>query len=340
MVFRFIVQINKNAMKILSYVLAVLVIAGSVLYYGCDDSGQIPKQETAGQVKFTQSIKLPQLDPVNDGYYNLFILLTDTLGNPRFSNLGRFNVLTSGQLVDPSGNPMTLQVNANDTLDLARAIYAVISIDMGVVTQPGITRIAAGPITVHPDSVTARLLITDTAAIGSPMTAALGPNSVFYIVNAPTGTAGDCGKGLWFCDQDGVLSWPNGSALNPGMGWQYHGYVRNKSTGELFSTGIFYDPNNFDSDGAGACADTVGTAYSKPGQDWIRNGCGNISNILDGNHEAFVTLEPEFRSGSLPPFVLKLYYQNIIISGLNCNRHDNMFTQRQNIPDILLRVTR
>lgn len=339
MVFRFIIQFNKNAMKILSYVLVVLVIAGSVLYYGCDDAGQIPKELKAGQVTLKQNVNLPQLDPATDGYYNLFIILTDTLGNPRASHVARFNVLTSGAIVDVSGNPLTLSMNPNDTTDLPRALYSIISIDIGVVTAPGPTRIVAGPVTVHADSVTAKLLVTDTLAIGSAMTAALGPNSVLYIVNSPTGSIGDCGKGIWFTDQDGIRSWPVGSGLNPGWGWKYQGYLRNKSTGELLPTGSFYDPDNFDSDGAGPCADTLGPAYNKPGQDWIRTGCGNVSNILDGNYEVFATLEPESRSSAVP-FVLKLYYQNVIISGLGCNRRDNMFTQRQNIPNIDLRVTR
>lgn len=339
MVFRFIVQNKRNAMKILSYILAVLVISGSVFYYGCDDSGQLPVELKAGQVVLKQNVNLPTLDPTTDGYYNLFVILADTLGNIRPSHVARFNVLTSGEIVDVSGNPLTLTMNPNDTVDLARALYSVISIDIGVVTEPGLTRIVAGPIAVYPDSVTAALRINDTAAVGSAMTAALGPNSVLYIVNTPTGTGSDCGKGIWFTDQDGIRSWPVGSGLNPGWGWKYQGYLRNKSTGELLPTGSFYDPDNFDSDGAGPCADTLGPAYNKPGQDWIRTGCGNVSNILDGNYEVFATLEPESRSSAVP-FVLKLYYQNLIVSSLGCNRRDNMFTQRQNIPNIDLRVTR
>ncbi len=327
-------------MKITSYFLAILVITCSVFYYGCDDAGKIPVEETAGAVKFTQNVKLLPLDPVIDGYYNLFVILTDSFGTPRASHLGRFNVLANGTLVDPSGNPMTLTMNPNDTIDLGRALYSIISIDIGVVNQPGPSRIIAGPVTVHADSITARLVINDTLAVGSAMTAALGPNSVLYIVNTPTGTSGDCGKGIWFCDESGVRSWPVGSNLTPGWGWQYHGYIRNKATGQVYSTGTFYDADNFDSDGAGACADTLGTAYSKPGQDWVKTGCANITNILDGNHEVFATLEPEFRSGSAPPFVLKFYYQGNIISSIGCNRRDNMFTQRANIPDVYLRISR
>ncbi len=103
MVFTFIIQNNRNAMKILSYVLVVLVIAGSVLYYGCDDSGQLPVELLAGQVVLTQNVHLPTLDPTTDGYYNLFVILADTLGNVRSSHLARFNVLTSGEIVDVSG---------------------------------------------------------------------------------------------------------------------------------------------------------------------------------------------------------------------------------------------
>lgn len=340
MVFRFILHIIKIAMKIRHYILVFLVIALSGLYYGCDDAGKIPVEEKAGAITFTQTVNLLTLDPVNDGYYNLFLILADSFGTPRASHMGRFNVQTNGTLTDPSGNPMSLSLLASDTIDLGRALYAIISIDLGVVNQPGPTRIVAGPVTVYPDSVTARLRVTDTLAMGSAMASALGPNSVLYIINAPTGNVFDCGKGLWFADENGTSSWPAGSSLTPGWGWQYHGYVRNKISGQVFDMGTFYDPFNPDSDGAGACADTIGAPYTKPGQDWVKFGCSSLTNIMDGNHEVFATIEPEFRSGTLPPFVFRLYYQRFIIAGLGCNRRDNMFTQRGNIPDVTLRITR
>ena len=125
-----------------------------------------------------------------------------------------------------------------------------------------------------------------------------------------------------------------------GWGWQYRGWVRNKTTNEYFTTGTFYRADTVDSDWAGACADTLGTGYNVPGQDWDITGCTNFASMLDGNHEVFVTLEPEFRSANIAPFVLKLYYQNLIVTSVGCNRRDNMFTQRQNLPSINLRVTR
>jgi len=327
-------------MKIISYLLAILVITGSVFYYGCDDSGKIPVEESAGQVILTQNINFLPLDPATEGYYNLFLVLTDSFGTPRSVHLGRFNVTSSGEIVDENGNPKTLTVPENDTVDIERSLYSVISIDVAPVVFPGLSRILAGPVTVHRDSVTARLLMSDTAAVGSSMNAILSSNSVLYIINAPTGNAGDCSKGLWFCGQDGNSSWNPGSALIPNRGWIYQGFIKNRSTGEVFSTGRFHDPEQPDFDGAGTCADTFGTAYNKPGQDWVKPGCSNVSRIDDGNYEAFVTLQPESRAETLPPFVLKLYRQQNIIVNLGCNRVDNVFTQRQNFPDVNLRITR
>jgi hypothetical protein len=172
------------------------------------------------------------------------------------------------------------------------------------------------------------------------MNAVQGPNSVLYIVNTPTSNGANCGKGLWFCDQGGAFSWPPGSNLRPSWGWQYRGWVHNKVTDEYFTTGTFYRADTTDSDGAGSCADTLGPAYTKPGQDWTKTGCSSLGNILDGNYETFITLEPEFRPANITPFVFKLYYQNTISNSLGCDRRDNMYTQRQNIPDVNLRVTR
>ncbi|MCC6865620.1 MAG: hypothetical protein IT280_05610 [Ignavibacteria bacterium] len=328
-------------MRKTSYIIPVLFIFFcSMLYFGCDDSGTLPEELTAGQVILHQKIKLLPLDPVLDGYYNLFLVLTDSIGTPRTVHLGRFNVTTAGEIIDESGNPKTLSVPANDTIDLGRSLYSIISIDPSPVIFPGPTRILAGPVSIYRDSVTAVMLMNDTLAVGSSINSLLSSNSVLYHINTPTGLSGDCSKGIWFCQPGGVSSWNPGSALTLNRGWIYQGFVRNKTTGQVYSTGRFYDPEMSDMDGAGSCADTFGVAYSKPGQDWAKANCSSITKIDDGNHEAFVTLQPEGRSETLAPFVLKIYYQNNIITDLGCNRVDNLFTQRQNIPDVTLRITR
>ncbi len=328
-------------MKIAKIVLLLLLIGSAGFYYfGCDDAGTVPTEVRAGTITFTQVNKFPTMTPVNDGLYNLWLIVTDTTGAPRPLNLGRFNVAPNGSLVDGSGNPVNLEMNLNDTIDLPRALYALVTIEQGVVTSPGATRFIAGPITVYPDSVSAHLIFTDTAAFGSAGISMLGPNSVLYHINTPTGTAGDCQKGIWFADEGGIPSWPTNSALRLDLGWKYRGWLKNKITGENIDLGTFKRADQPDSDGPGPCQGSVGPAYTTPGQDFVNPSCTTVTNISDGSYEIFATLEPESRGGGLPPFVFKIYYQSTIVGSLGCNRRDNMFTQRQNIPNVLLRITR
>ena len=319
--------------QITKYFIIPLAALAAVFYISsCDDSGLLPTEVRAGQIVFEQVNKFPTLNPANDGLYNLWIVLADTGGIPRALSLGQFNVLSNGGLVNGNGNPVELEMNASDTVDLERAIYAFVTIEQGIVGVPGNTRLIAGPFSVYGDSVSSRLLFTDTAALGSVGASLLAPNAVFYHINTPTGTSGDCVKGIWFADLGGVASWPTGSVLNPGSGWKYRGWLRNKITGVSYDMGTFYKADQQDSDGAGVCAGTTGMAYETPGEDYVQIGCSDILSISDGSHEVFGVLEPEGRQNNLPPFVLKIYYQSNIVPTLGCNRRDNMFTQRTLIP--------
>jgi hypothetical protein len=323
-------------------ILLLLISSASIYYFGCDDSGTVPTEVRAGTITFTQVSQFPTMNTANDGLYNLWLIVTDTNGTPRPLNLGRFNVASNGTLVDASGNPLDLAMNLHDTIDLPRALYAIVTIEQGVVGQPGLSRLIAGPVVIYPDSVSAHLIFTDTVAFGTKGISILAPNSVFYHINTPTGPAGDCQKGIWFADEGGVASWPSNSALTQGLGWKYRGWLRNKVNGETLDLGVFYRADQPDLDGAGPCSGTTGQPYNTPGQDFINPGCSvnPINNIFDGTYEVFATLEPEFRGNNLPPFVFKLFYQGNIVSSLGCNRRDNMFTQRQNIPDVRMKITR
>ncbi len=331
-------------MKIAKLALVLLLVgSASIYYYGCDDAGTLPTEVRAGTITFTQVNLFRPLTPANDGLYNLWIIVADTSMNPRPLNLGRFNVTANGSLVDAGGNPLELAMNLHDTIDLARALYALITIEQGVVTSPGLTRLIAGAMTVYPDSVSAHLVFSDTAAFGSVGLSILGPNSVLYHLNTPTGTAGDCQRGIWFADEGGVPSWPTNSAINPSvLGWKYRGWLHNKATNEYMDLGTFQRADQQDSDGPGTCAGTTGQPYNTPGQDFVGPGCTTnpIVNISDGTYEIFATLEPNWRGSGLPPFVMKIYYQPNIVGSVGCNRRDNMFTQRQNIPDVRMRITR
>lgn len=323
-------------------ILIIIFGLSSVLIINsCDDAGLLPTHTPAGIITFTQQSKLITLNPAIDNYmYNMWVLLQDSLGSFYFRKLGNFNVSSSGALIDASGNPVTLSIPDTDTINLGRAYYCVITIDEGFVSDPGPTRILAGAFRIFNDSISADLTFSDTLALGSVGLALLGPNSVFYFINTPTNNGNQCEKGIWFGDTNAVSSWPSGSTLSPGSGWQYRGWLYNRATNEYFQTGKFYNPFTTDLDGAGPCAGPFGGPYNIPGQDWVIPGCSNVDNIHNGNYEIFVVMEPENRPENLPPFVFKLYHQNNIVSSMTCMRRDNMFLIRQNIPRARIHITR
>lgn len=322
----------------MKYLLIFFVMASSVLYYSCDDSGIIPQESTAGIITFNQILKLPTLDPPNDGFYCLWILLTDTSNAPRILNLGTFNVLPNGSAVDINGEPITFTMIPADTVDLGRAVYSVVTVQKDQFVTPSNTVILGGPFTVTNDSVTAELRFNDPLALGTVGDTLIQRRHRGYMINTPSNSGANCEKGIWFATPSGESTLPE-VQLNSGGGWQFRGWLRNKITNETFSTGVFFDPRAADLDGAGPCSGSE-QGYNAPGQDWVQPGCANIVNIYDGNHEVFIVLEPRGRTDVLPPFNLKLYWQSIIVSSLGCNRFDNLFSQSELLPKARIRITR
>lgn len=325
-------------MNRIKYLLVVLVMASSVFYYSCDDSGVIPKDGQAGIVVFKQLVSLKTLEPV-DGMYNMWVLIADTLGNQRFLNLGRFNVLSNGSLVNENGTPVNLAIDPADTVDLARVINCRVTIEQTAAAFPGPTVILGGAFTVTPDSVVAQLTFNDPLALGVVGDSLLGTGvGRYYIINTPSNSGVDCQKGIWYTDLNGVSTLPD-VQLNPGGGWQFRGWVRNRLTNENFTTGAFFNPQAEDLDGAGPCKGSE-QGYNAPGQDWILSGCSNIDHLFNGNYEVFIVLEPKDRDPVLPPFNLKVYWQSIISPTLGCIRQDNLFSQRGSLPKASLNISR
>jgi hypothetical protein len=327
-------------MKQYKYLVVLLAILGSVFYYACDDSGVIPIVVTAGEVKFSQSSNLRVLDPANDGLYYLWIQLADTTGLTRWRTLAVFNVTASGSLVDASGNPVTPVVSPLDTVDIERASTCLVTIQQSVSAEPGNTRILGGTFSVYLDSVSTAITFNSPLALGSVGDTLMRQGtSRLYIINTPTNSEINCEKGVWFCDTLGNSYLPN-IPLNPGGGWQYRGWVYDRISQQYTTTGAFYNPLAQDFDGAGNCAGSTTLTYNAPGQDWVSVGCLQNINMLDGNHELFLVIEPEGRTETVPPFNFKIYYQPNIVPSLQCKRIDNVFGQSQNVPSARIRITR
>lgn len=325
-------------MKTKRILLFILLGLSSLFYYSCDDSGTLPTHTQAGSVTFSQIRNLKTLQPSTDGLYYLWIQLTDTSSSSRWRILATFNINSSGQLVDASGNPVSPSMSFQDTLDLPRASTCLVTIEQSAVVEPGPTRLLGGTFSIYTDSISTELKVNHPLALGNLGDTLLRQGtSRLYIINTPTNSGQNCEKGIWFCDTLGNSYLAN-TQLDPGGGWQFRGWVYDRVSQIYTTTGRFYNPVAQDEDGAGPCPGPDQLNYNAPGQDWI-GGCGNVNNMLDGNHEVFITLEPNGRSESLPPFNLRIYYQPNIVNSLLCRRIDNIFGQFQNIPEARIKIT-
>lgn len=335
-VFRFIMKLYKF-MKKLKYISLLLLMFGCIFYYACDDAGVVPQVTHSGDVYFAQSNNLRVLNTSTDGFYYLWIQLSDSLGASRWRNLATFNVTASGQLVDGSNNPITPVMNPLDTTDIGRVSICLITIQRNTSTEPGPTRILGGTFGVYLDSVSANLRFNDPLALGSVGDTLMRVGtSRLYIINTPTNNQVNCERGIWFSDSLGNSYLPDIS-LSPGGGWQYRSWIYDRGTQQYTNMGGFLNPKSQDDDGAGSCQGSTPLTYNAPGQDWVT--C-NIHNMLDGNHEVFIVIEPEGRTANDPPFNFKIYYQSSIVPSLDCRRIDNVFGQPQNVPAARIRISR
>ena len=96
-------NIYMNKIKLLFFIIAA---AGSVYYYGCDDSGVVTDPEPKGGVTFSQS----NLKNLETGAFELWLSLVDSNNIRTWYTLGQFNINSTGAMVDLSGSPMKFQI--------------------------------------------------------------------------------------------------------------------------------------------------------------------------------------------------------------------------------------
>ena len=154
-------------------------------------------------------------------------------------------------------------------------------------------------------------------------------------------TINNCGKGVWFCFEDGSSGFPSaGLDLTGNPGWIFEGWMRNKVSGTINSIGRFNSPYHADLDGAGPCF-AGGVPYDVPGQEFIDASCPDVGSFVNGNYEVFMTLEPRNETTGLNQPFYKLYYQDNIVPAVGCKKHDNLFNRLNFLgyPDVILRIT-
>lgn len=297
----------------------LLVISLIIVYfYGCDDSGNVTVINPKGQITFSQN----NLKTLASGNFELWLAL-DTNSVRTWYSLGRFNINSSGAMVDLSGNLMQFKYNG-DTNRLGLSTVALVTFETDSDPNPSIYRIMSGSLTITSDTISGNILMSGVDALGGlGATYLSSPHYIGdYVLKSPTTNPTECYKGLWFCDDSGASHFISGldlPASNPG--WRYEGWVVDNTLNTFYSTGKFWNFSLADENGPGPCPGT-NPPFNKPGQEFV-TGCPAGTNLNNGNYGVFITLQPSVLSGT--PFFIRLFQRDVIQTSLSCGERDVFF---------------
>jgi hypothetical protein len=249
---------------------------------GCGGGSDTP---TRGVLKITNN----GLKPLLNGYhYENWVLV----GGKALA-AGKFNINSSGQLVDLAG---TIVPNGEFSTgkDLAGATSVVVTIEPtgDTDTIPAKTHVLAGDISGNE----ATLTVGHPMALGNSFASAMG---TFVIATPTDGDNTNENSGVWFIKLD---SGPKQGLTLPTLpaGWKYEGWT--VIGGTPISTGRFTSLTTAD-ESAPFSGGTPGPAF--PGEDFLSNAPTGLTFPTDvRGGKAVISIEPD-SDDSPAPFELK-----------------------------------
>jgi hypothetical protein len=319
-----------------------VVVIFAAVFNGCKDSGNDPEFNTS-------DISIQNLQPLNvntDGHYEAWLSVETSLdhGDGAYRTVGKFNVNSSGSLVDLNGNAFTL--NLSRISNLNNIEDALITVEPAGDNDTVISgaKILGGAKQVEGSVLKFSLTMGYSHVLGS-LTAAISGAAAKYTLFAPTAAdTSQYRRGVWFSENNsGTLPGLTLPVIPDTLDWVYQAWVFDVSAdtnGRQYNMGRFNRMNQPDSY---ANCQGIFAAWNVPGNDWLLANCpGGIPDITDlssGNYRLYVTLEPRLESGQAlsRPFYLVLFYGNIPM-----NFGHNEFRQLTNtvkLPNGLLEIT-
>jgi len=264
--------------------------------------------------------------------YELFVRF-DSANINQVLSLGKFNVNSSGQLVDTGGIAATFQFRYYVDLNIATEAFVTIEPKVSADTLPTGPKIMGCVVrTITNGALVFSMDMYSSDVLGN-IAAEYFSDSAKYILASPT--AGDphshYTRGIWFTpDTTHSVAGINCAALDSSLGWIYHAYVidNRNPTQYIYNVGRFWDPNA--SDDYNQCNGN-GQPWNKPGQDWLTSNCpgGGLPDITDdpqynlnnSDYLALITIEPITLSSSLTqPFFIHLFYGTINVPDFDIAR--------------------
>jgi hypothetical protein len=283
--------------------------------FNCGDDGTTAPVNS-GQLSVNN---LKRLDQNTEGIYELWVSVETGLdhGDNAYRTLGRFNINTTGGLVDASGN--TFNVNAGKIANLNTVGDGLITIESpgDNDTIPGNIRFLGGAKSVQGGTIVIGMNMEYSEILGSIAGQFPTAEAKYLLASPTTGDTLQFNKGVWFAQNTGGtnagMTLP---AIPDTLDWTYQAYVVDSRD----SLNLIYNMGRFDSpdtaDDYHQCEFTPPAAsWQLPGQDWIQPNCPaaltTITDLNNGFYRLLVTLEPRFETAINKPFYLKLFYGTI-----------------------------
>ncbi len=265
------------------------LIAVTAAFVGCsddDDTPAAPTESTLFEFTFNQMAEL------DSAYYQAWALIDNYA-----YNLGKFNVNSSGQMLDTTGtvitgNAISFNLPTSSITGLGVTIQDIDD-DSG---EPSDTHFMGGDVS----SGTIVLSVEHENGVDEEFNNVTGK----YILATPTnGADSDETSGIWFIDNTAGISNPGLTLPSFSYGWQYEGWIR--VDGKYVSTGTFTSMTTADS--SGTYSSSLMAAPGFPGEDFLANAPAGFTFPLDlsGKH-TMITMEPnpDPAVGVPSPFVL------------------------------------
>jgi hypothetical protein len=309
-------------MKSFQYLLFLLLVSSlSFLYYSCDDSGIVTAQ-------FDVNTSFTFLKPLNqsaEGIYEAWISFDAADHNDTaYISIGRFNISSTGAIVDSSGNPITLKFRYKPAnINLASDALITIEFPGDYDTLPNGIKLMGGEKQSFDKELVFDVSMKSNDILGN-VAAQLDIDTARFHYATPTSLdTNDEYKGIWLRNPYMGTKSMTCLSIPASSNWTYESFlILVIDSNQYWSLGKFSDPNAADIDGAGPYKGTDGIEYQFPGQDFVNNSPLPAPNLNSGLYRLMISLIS--KTGSLSPYFIKLFTKNLptslphhIMSGLD-----------------------
>lgn len=295
--------------------LIIILLFSAFWFSSCDDAGVTTDKKN---IEFSSS-NLKPLNKQTEGVYEAWISVESALdhGDQAYVSVGRFNISSTGTLLDTAGNPGNL--NLAKITDINATEDALITIEQpgDLDTIPG-TKILGGVKANEGGFIVFNMTMDFNEVL--PAAANFSTSAAEYILASPTDQYAGFNiiHGFWFSrDTTGSTPGLTLPTLPDTAEWTYQAWIIDlrDTVNRIYNVGRFMASNTADDNQQ--CAGP-NPGWNVPGHDWIQANCPgggipDIDNLNNSNFRVIVTLEPRFETSGLgKPFYITLFRGTVL----------------------------